>query len=100
MGVRSIRSAAWLVVVVLLAGCAQGPGHTRALGTLGGAAAGAVIGAAASPCPHDGSAEVGLLLGMVAGTIAAEGLAQDQERYGWCRRCGKPCTDACERTCR
>lgn len=96
---RTARAAVALVLVVALAvllpGCAQGPGHTRAAGTLGGAAAGAVVGAALTPCGCGDGAAWGALIGMMAGSTAAEGIAQDQERYGWCARCGRPLCRAC-----
>ena len=93
---HTMRTALLLLAALVLAGCAQGPGHTRAAGVLGGTVAGAVVGAALSPCECSGGAEVGALIGMVAGTLAAEGIAQDQERYGWCSRCG---ATACPGTC-
>ena len=67
------------LLALLLGGCAQGPGHTRAAGTLAGAGAGAILGAAVSPCDRGGGAAVGALLGMVAGNMAGEGIAYDQE---------------------
>ena len=64
---------------ILLTGCAAGPGHTRAAGTLGGALAGAAIGS--RTC---GGTLAGAVVGMVAGTMAGDAIAQDQERamYG------------------
>ena len=84
------RFALPLVLAALVfAGCAQGPGHTRAAGTIGGATAGALIGAAASsPCRRGEGAACGAIVGMIAGAVAAEGVAQDQERHGCCPRCG------------
>jgi len=82
-----IPLAGLVVLAALMAGCAQGPGHTRAAGTLAGTGAGALIGAAASPCDRGGGAAVGAVLGMMAGTIAGEGIAQDQERA----ECPPPC---------
>ena len=61
------------VLTLLLAGCAQGPGHTRAAGTLAGTGAGAIIGAAASPGNRGGGAAVGALIGMVAGPRGQSG---------------------------
>jgi phage tail tape-measure protein len=73
-----------LILLLALAGCRQGPGHTRAFGTVAGTAAGAAIGAAASPCNRGGGALVGATLGMIGGTLVGDGIAQDQER---CRPC-------------
>ena len=67
-----IQATCLVVLALLLTGCAQGPGHTRAAGTLAGTGAGALIGAAASPCNRGGGAAVGALLGMVAGTMAGD----------------------------
>ena len=66
---------------LLAAGCAAGPGHTRAAGAVGGTAAGALIGAAAG---GGRGAVVGGVLGLMTGTVVGEGIAQDQEvqRYG------------------
>ncbi len=65
----------------LSVGCAAGPGHTRAAGTLGGTAAGAAIGGAAG---GRSGALAGGILGLVAGSMAGDAIAQDQERamYG------------------
>ncbi len=66
----------------LFAGCCQGPGYTRAAGTIAGTATGAFLGAAASPCDRGGGALVGGTLGLVAGTLAGDAIAQDQECPG------------------
>lgn len=85
-----VRSIAWVCVLGLLAlalpACAQGPGHTRAAAAAIGTGAGALIGAAASPCCPGGGALVGGALGLVTGAIVGEGIAQDQER-----ECPPPC---------
>ncbi len=90
-----------LLALLCVAGCAGGPGHTRAAGTLAGTGAGALIGAAASPCNRAGGAAVGAVIGMLAGSMAGEGLAQDQERSG-CYDCPPACDpcppcDPCDR---
>jgi len=79
---------------LVLAGCAQGPGHTRAAGTVGGTAIGAAIGAAASASGHEGEgALVGGILGAIVGSEAGNAIAYDQEVYdspphrGSCRNC-------------
>ena len=79
---RHLASGLVLAAAGFLAvGCAAGPGHTRAAGTIGGTAAGAAIGGATG---GRSGALAGGILGLVAGTIAGEGIAQDQERamYG------------------
>ena len=72
---RHIAAAGLALLGLLLAGCAQGPGHTRAAGTLAGTAAGGIVGAAVSPCNRGGGAAVGALIGMMAGSMAGEGIA-------------------------
>ncbi len=76
-----------VVLLLGVGGCAQGPGHTRALGTAVGTAAGAALGAAASPCFPAGGALFGAGLGMAAGSMIGDGIACDQERRG-CNPCG------------
>ena len=88
-----IQATCLAVLALLLAGCTQGPGHTRAAGTLAGTGAGAIIGAAASPRNRGGGAAVGAILGMMAGTMVGEGIAYDQENAG-CYECPPPC-DPC-----
>lgn len=81
--------------LVLLAGCTAGPGYTRAAGALGGTGAGALIGAAIgenSGRAGEG-AVLGGLLGYVAGTTAAEGVAQEQEYRR--ARCNPPAQGEC-----
>ncbi|MFV1957845.1 MAG: YMGG-like glycine zipper-containing protein [Planctomycetota bacterium] len=80
-------------LVFAMGGCRQGPGHTRALGTVVGTAAGAALGAAVSPCYPGSGALVGAGLGMVAGSIVGEGIAQDQEARGMAPRVMRsPCS--------
>ena len=86
-----------LVLAVALAGCCQGPGHTRAFGTLAGTAAGAALGAAASPCCPGGGALVGAGLGMIGGAIVGDAVASDQERCG-CDPCCPPRCAPCPTT--
>ncbi len=70
------------VACLIFAGCAQGPGHTRALGTVGGTAVGAAVGAAASSSGHKAEgALIGGILGAVVGTEAGNAIAYDQEVY-------------------
>ncbi len=84
-------SIAALLGAVLLAGCQQGPGHTRAAGAGIGAASGALIGAAAAgPGSRGTGAAVGGILGLVTGSMVGDGIAQDQERC-----CPPPCAEPC-----
>lgn len=68
-----------LLSALLLTGCYQGPGHTRAAGAVAGTAIGATVGGLACGC---GGALAGGVLGLAAGTIVGEGIAYDQERCG------------------
>jgi hypothetical protein len=85
---RWFQRALLFAGVAALAACAQGPGHTRALGTAGGTAVGAVLGAAASPCNRGGGALVGATLGLIGGTLAGDAIASDQECDA-CPTCGR-----------
>jgi hypothetical protein len=110
---RSIPFVLGIAALLVLAGCAQGPGHTRAAGTIAGTGAGALLGAAVSPCNRGGGALVGATLGLIAGSMAGDSIACDQERYGCppCGGCGafgdccpepvyvEPCPPPCPQPC-
>ena len=76
----------------------QGPGHTRALGVGAGTAAGAAIGAAASPHNRGGGALVGGVMGMIGGALIGDGIASDQERCTPCEAPPPPCRSCRRRT--
>lgn len=89
-----IATAGLVLLALLFAGCSSGPGHTRAAGTIAGTTAGAIVGAAVSPCDRGGGAAIGALIGMMAGSVAADGIACDQEDAAY-EECPPPC-DPCD----